>query len=51
MLEGKKPPKTSQWLVGVYERPALGTLVADALQPLHEEGDQTAAYDTAESGG
>lgn len=34
-------------LVGVYGRLALGTLVADALQALHEEGDETAACDAA----
>lgn len=38
-------------LVGVYECLALGTLVADTLQALQEEGDETAACDAAEKVG
>lgn len=34
-------------LVGVYDCLALGTLVAGALQALHEEGDETATCDAA----
>lgn len=38
-------------LGGVYECLALGTLVADSLQALQEEGDETAACDAAEKVG